>query len=238
MEEINLKMILQIFWSKKIEIVCIMIIFAIIGTIYTMFFVTPVYSSSTSIILASSNNTAKTADISSTTATELTVNSKLVSTYSELVESKNVLRKVISNLNINIDEEILKKNVRVNAIKDTELIEITVTNENAREAARIANEIAVVFMEKVKEIYKIENVQVIDEAEPDEKPSNVNIKKSAAMFTGIGLVVAVIYVLIANMLDTTIKKEEDIEETYGLPVLVSIPICEDNAQKSKKGGKK
>ena len=209
MEEINLKMILQIFWSKKIEIVCIMIIFAIIGTIYTMFFVTPVYSSSTSIILASSNNTAKTADISSTTATELTVNSKLVSTYSELVESKNVLRKVISNLNINIDEEILKK-----------------------------NEIAVVFMEKVKEIYKIENVQVIDEAEPDEKPSNVNIKKSAAMFTGIGLVVAVIYVLIANMLDTTIKKEEDIEETYGLPVLVSIPICEDNAQKSKKGGKK
>ena len=110
-----------------------------------MFFVTPVYSSSTSIILASSNNTAKTADISSTTATELTVNSKLVSTYSELVESKNVLRKVISNLNINIDEEILKKNVRVNAIKDTELIEITVTNENAREAARIANEIAVVF---------------------------------------------------------------------------------------------
>ena len=54
-----------------------------------------------------------------------------------------------------------------------------------------------------------------------------------------GLVIAVIYVLIANMLDTTIKSADDIEKQFKLPVLASIPVYETDAQKKKgKGGKK
>ena len=39
----------------------------------------------------------------------------------------------------------------------------------------------------------------------------------------VGFVVAFAYVLIANMLDTTIKSAEDVEKYIGLPVLASIP---------------
>lgn len=239
MEELDLKELFKIFWNKKIEITLIVAIFIVIGVIYIIQFVHPVYSSSTTLLIASSNGREVSGDISSVTATEITVNSKLVSTYSELVRSSNILRTVIANLNMDIDEEKLKKNVKVSAVKDTEIIEITVTNEDANTSATIANEIAKVFIEKIqKEFYKIENIQVVDKAEPDYTPSNVNNKKDIAIFTGLGIIVSVVYVLILNMLDTTIKTVEDIENVYQIPVLVTIPVCDDNVQKSKKGGRR
>ena len=239
MEELDLKELFNIFWHKKIEILLIVLIFGVIGVIYTMGFVTPMYSASTTLVLASSGKNENLPDtgITTSTATEVTVNSKLVSTYSELVKSKNILRQVISNLNMKIEEDTLRKNITVSSVKDTELIQITVKNEKPSYASQIANEIAKVFTEKVKEIYKIENVQIVDEAEVPNEPSNINHKRDVAIFALIGLVVSIGYVLLLNMLDTTVKTPEDIEEGLKLPVLAVIPIYETDIQK-KKGGRK
>ena len=239
MEELDLKELFNIFWRKKIEILLIVLIFGVIGVIYTMGFVTPMYSASTTLVLASSGKNENLPDtgITTSTATEVTVNSKLVSTYSELVKSKNILRQVISNLNMKIEEDTLRKNITVSSVKDTELIQITVKNEKPSYASQIANEIAKVFTEKVKEIYKIENVQIVDEAEVPDEPSNINHKKDVAIFALIGLVVSIGYVLLLNMLDTTVKTPEDIEEGLKLPVLAVIPVYETDIQK-KKGGRK
>ena len=239
MEELDLKELFNIFWHKKIEILLIVLIFGVIGVIYTMGFVTPMYSASTTLVLASSSKNENLPDtgITTSTATEVTVNSKLVSTYSELVKSKNILRQVISNLNMKIEEDTLRKNITVSSVKDTELIQITVKNEKPSYASQIANEIAKVFTEKVKEIYKIENVQIVDEAEVPNEPSNINHKKDVAIFALIGLVVSIGYVLLLNMLDTTVKTPEDIEEGLKLPVLAVIPVYETDIQR-KKGGRK
>lgn len=234
MEELDLKQLFTIFWSRKIQIILIVLIFIVMGIIYTVGFTIPIYSSSTTLVLASSGN-AEANTNTTITATDITVNSKLVSTYSELVKSKNILRQVISNLGIQVDEEALRNNVAVSSVKDTELIEITVKNENPSYAAKIANEIAKVFTEKVKEIYNIDNVQVVDEAEVSTAPSNINHGKDVVIFAFIGLVIAIIFVLAVNMLDTTIKTAEDIEKGFGIPVLVSIPMIE--SFENERGGK-
>lgn len=238
MEELDLKELFNLFWSKKAAIILIILIFMVIGVIYTIGFTIPMYSSSTTLVLATSGNNDTNTN-TTITATEITVNSKLVSTYSELVKSKNILRQVISNLGIKVDEDNLRKNITVSSVKDTELIEITVKNENPAYSAQIANEIAKVFTEKVKEIYNIDNVQIVDEAEVSDAPSNINHKKDVVIFAFIGIVVAVCYVLVANMLDTTVKTAEDIEKGFKVPVLASIPIYETDIQKVKgKGGKR
>lgn len=234
MEELDLKELISIFWSKKAQIILIVAIFMVIGVIYTIGFVTPVYQSSTTLILAKSDsNEGATKNSDTITTTEVTLNSKLVSTYSELVKSKNVIREVRTNLGIDEEEETMRKGVTVSSVKDTELIEITVTNKEATYAAKIANEIAKVFTEKVKEYYNISNVYVVDEAEVNSNPSNINHTKDVAIFTFIGIVVAVMYVLIANMLDTTIKTQEDVERIFKIPVLAEIPL-----NIPEKGGKK
>ena len=151
MEELDLRELFELFWNKKVPIILLVVIFMVIGVIYTVGFTTPMYSSSTTLVLASSNNQSTTNTIT------VTMNSKLVSTYSELVKSKNILRQVISNLGIKVDEDSLRKHVTVSSVKDTELIEITVKNENPSYSAKIANEIAKVFSEEVNEIYNINN---------------------------------------------------------------------------------
>ena len=207
----------------------------VIRSIYTIGFVTPKYTSSTTLLLATSENST---DKSSTiTTTDVTLNSKLVSTYSALVQSKSVLRQVISNLGIKISEDELKNNITVTQEKDTEIIKISVSNTNANTAEKVANEVAKVFTEKIQEIYKINNVQIVDTAEIETEPSNINHPKDVIIFTFIGIVVSAGYVLIANMLDTTVKTAEEVEKEFKVPVLATIPLYSFDPAKNK-GGKK
>lgn len=238
MEELDLKGIFEIFWNRKAQILLITAIFIVIGIVYTMGFVTPMYTSSTTLVLAKSESSDTTTDTDSITATDITLNSKLVSTYSELIKSKNVLRKVISNLNISINENELRNNISVSSVKDTELIEITVKSTVPAYAAQVANEIAEVFTEKVTEFYNISNVYVLDEAEVTNTPSNINHTKDVILFTLIGFAISIVYALVANMLDTTIKTAEEVERIYKIPVLASIPIYDTEIEKLRKGGKK
>lgn len=239
MEELDLKELFEIFWHKKVQIILLILIFMMIGVIYTIGFVTPMYTSSTTLVLVGTESTNNTENqvTESITTTDITINSKLVSTYSELVKSKSILGEVISNLGINIDEEELRKNIEVTSVEDTELIEISVSDENPTYAAKVANEIANVFREKIAgEIYKINNVYIVDQAEVESEPSNVNHVKDVAIFAFIGVVVAVMYVLIANMLDTTVKTQEDIEKMIKIPVLACIPVYDMEMEKLKKKG--
>ena len=87
MEELDLKELLILFWNKKERIALIVVIFILIGIIYTIGFVTPRYTSKTTLILTtSSNSTQSTGTI---TTTDITLNSKLVPTYRELIKSNN-----------------------------------------------------------------------------------------------------------------------------------------------------
>lgn len=234
MEELDLKELLMLFWNKKVKILLIVAIFTLIGVIYTIGFVTPVYTSSTTLLLGKSDSsTGKTDTI---TTTDITLNSKLVSTYSTLIKSKSVLKPVISNLSIDLSEAELEKSITVSQEKDTEIIRISVTNADATTAAKVANEVEKVFSQRVSEIYKINNVQVVDEAEVSTSPSNINHTKDIIIFAFVGVVVAVMYVLIANMLDTTIKSAEEVEKEFKVPVLASIPLY--NFEPVKKGGKR
>lgn len=235
MEEVDLKEFIMLFWNKKVSIILITIIFMFIGIIYSVGFITPKYTSSTTLLLATSESSnSKTNTI---TTSDITLNSKLVSTYSELVKSKNVTRQVISNLGIDETEDELRNSITVSSVKDTELIKISVTDKNATNAYNIANEIAKVFTQKVSEIYNINNVQILDQAEISTTPSNINHAKDVIMFTFVGLFVAIVFVLVANMLDTTIKSSEEVEKLCNVPVIASIPLYSFEIA-TNKGGKR
>ena len=242
MEELDLKELLQVFWEKKISIILIVAIFIVIGVIYTFGFVEPEYQSVTSLLLATNSSSNSQTPSTSITTSDVTLNSNLVETYSDLVGSHSVLRTVLSNLAIDQSlEESIKKNVAVTAKDGTEVINITVTNDDPVMAQKIANEIAKVFMERIKEWYGIENLHVVDEGEVNNTPSNINHPRDIVIFGAAGFVLALLYVLIANMLDTTIKSAQDIEKIAGYTVLASIPVYDlssDNKKRGKRGVKR
>lgn len=234
MEELDLKELFNVFWAKKMQIVMIIVVFAVIGFVYSYAFIEPIYQSTTSILLAKSNT--EQSDSDTITSTEITLNQKLVSTYSELLKSETLLNQVIDNLQISKTTAELEDNITVSAKDDTEIIEISVTDPEPSMAQRIANEVAQVFITQVaQQYYNMDNVYVVDKAQLPEEPYNINHMKDLLVFAAVGFVISCVYVLIANMLDTTVKSKEDVENRIGLTVLTIIPECDFN---KKKGGRR
>lgn len=224
MEELDLKEIFNIFWNKKLQIIIITIIFIIIGSVYSFVLLQPKYRSFTTLVLAKTEGASNTNTTGSITQSDLTLNQKLISTYRELVGSKTVLRTVLNNLSItDMSEDTLKGSVTVAAMEDADMIKITVRSSNPKDAALIANEISKVFIEQVTKIYNISNIHVVDKAEVDNDPYNINHAKDLILFAIVGIVISSVYVLIINMLDTTVKTAEDVEKSTGLLVLAQIP---------------
>lgn len=226
MEELNLKELFYEFWKKK-YFVLIMLVFGVaIGMLYSSFLVTPMYKSVTSLVL-SKPTTNGDSESGSITQSDITLNQKLVSTYGEIMKSRTVAKQVIDRLDLNVSEEELIESISVQSKKDTELLEISVSFSDPKVAADIANTLAEVFTEKVKEVYQIENVSIIDKAEMDNNPYNVNMPKTAILFAFVFLVIACLVIFIRVYFNNTIKSPEEIEKTLGLPVIAVIPKFKD-----------
>ena len=214
MEEINLEELFYYF-RNKISWIIIAIILAIgIGNTFTILTRTPMYKSSTTIVLVNENK-----DSSTYNTTEQQLNKNLVGTYSEII----ILETVISNLKLDYTSSELASNISVEAVDNTEIIKVSVSDANEKEATSIANEIAKVFMEKIQKIYNLNNVSIIDKAEDAIAPYNVNYLKDNAIYILAGLVLSCGTIFIFFYFDTTIKSSEEIESKLGLNVIGSVP---------------
>lgn len=232
-EEIDLKELFNIFWRKKIIIILITIIFAVVGAYYTYNYKVPRYKSSTTLLLAQNYAVeGKNEQINEITQTDITLNQKLVSTYSKLVKSKTVIKQVLQNLNMSENlESDLEKNIQVKALQDTQVIEITYSNEDAMVAYQIANELSNVFCDKVSEIYNINNVYIVDKAEVAEVPYNINHIKDIILFAFAGIAISCVGIFISSLFDTTVKTAEDVEKSTGLVILAQIPEIKTEGEK-------
>ena len=224
-EEIDLKSIIQSFWERKIGMIIIVLISLILGYIYTMYFVNPVYTATSTAILANNTETSD-GQNGGVTQSEVTLNNSLLSTYRGIATSDSVVNTVISNLGLNISAGELKNQISVTSATNTQIIQISVENADASLAARIANELRQVFTERVAEIYDMENIKPLDDAQVPTAPSNINHVKDLLIFLAGGIVVAIIYVVLANLLDNTVKNSNDIEKAIGINVIAEIPVYE------------
>lgn len=224
-EEIDLKSILKILIDRKIGIIVIILACIIVGFIYTTFFVSPVYEATSTAILTSNSGEEGQASV---TQSEVTLNNSLLSTYRGIATSDSVVSKVISNLGLNISADTLKSQITVTSTTNTQIIKITVKNAEPSLAAKIANEIRQVFTDRVAELYDMQNIKPLDDAKVPTTPSNINHARDLIIFVGIGIVLAIAYVVFANLLDNTIKSSSDIEKATGLNVIAEIPVYEFN----------
>lgn len=215
MEEFDILEFLKYYWNK-IAIVCIFTVLGlIVSIIYTFKIQTPIYEANTTLILVNNSGEITTSDI--------TINKNLVSTYREIIKSKLILKQVIKDLKLDMEYEDLKHNVNVTSVQDTETILISVHDKDSNLARNIANQIAIVFETEIRDIYNIENVSIIDEAETDDEPYNVHVIKQFVLGTGLGFFISSILIAICFYFDDTIKSEEEIEKFIKKPVLGTVP---------------
>lgn len=220
MEEINLKELGNYFLSHIVIILSVITVILIVGCIYSVVIKKPLYHGTTSIVLVNQNNG------NTITNSDIQVNRNLVETYTQIIKSRKILSTVISQLGLTYSESVLAGNVSVSAITDTDIIRVSVSDENNQLAADIANEIARVFMEDIKTRYNLQNVSVLDEAVAESSPYNVNIAKEIVLYILIGVVLGCAIVFVMFYFDTSIKSSTEIEEKFRLAVLGNVPYVE------------
>ena len=217
METIDLKDLFDYYKSKLGVVILFVVLVGILGCLYGLFIQKPMYKSSTSIVLISE---AK--DNSQLTYNDVSVNQNLVSTYSEIVKSKRVLSQVINNLNLNYTYGALSNNIEVSSVTGTQIIKITVTDENSKTAMKVANEIGKVFAKEIPELYNISNVNILDTAEQPSSAYNVNITKQSAISLLAWLVLGLGVVFVMYYFDRSVKNASQIEDKLKLPVLATV----------------
>ncbi len=220
MEEINLKELFDYLKERILVITIIVLAVLVVGCVYSIFLKTPMYKSQTSFVLVSDDGTAGGGSYSQA---EANLNKNLVATYSDLVKSNRVIDKVIKNLSLSYSVNGLKNRVTVTNTTNTEIIKINVEDSDRALAAAIANEIIKVFGEEIKEIYRLQNVSIVDKAVEAESAYNVNLIKDIVIYLLVGLVIACGSIFVVFYFDTSIKSADEIEKKLGLPVFGIVP---------------
>ena len=220
MEEINIK---DFFSYLKHYILAFVIVIALaVGgvAVYDSMIKEPIYQSNTTVVIAKSDVTLE--GSSAATLNDINASQKLATTYSEIAKSELVLNQVIENLGLHATVKELNKSLTVKPLDDTSILSITVKDPNARLSATIANEVAKVFAEEVKTIYKVENVTQLSVAVAPEVPANNTLTRDLILAVVIAVVGVAGFAFIRFYLDDTVKHSDDVEKMIGLPITAQI----------------
>ncbi|AQQ65937.1 MULTISPECIES: YveK family protein [Bacillus] len=215
-ETINLKELFHILKKRLAMILVIAFGAAIVSAIFSFFIMTPIYQSSTQILVNQKKQEGTAIQFN-----EVQTNIQLTNTYKVIIKSPVILDQVKEKLGLNITTQELNKQIEVTNEKDSQVVLVTTKDKNPKMARDIANTTAEVFKNEVAKIMSIDNVTVLSKAEIVEKqaPIKPNPMLNIIIAFVVGLIASVGMAFLLEYLDNTVKKEEDVEKVLGLPVL-------------------
>ena len=226
-DEMTLEDIFKALKKRWLLIVSVTLMFLIGGSVFVLFFgPVPQYQSSTTVLVD-----YRASETEVLTQNDINLSQKLVQTYTEIIKSLTILNPVIEEMDLSLTPNELLKKISVSQVNETEIIKISVTDEDPILARDIANTLAQTFSEEISHIMKVDSTSVLDEAVLPTTPLAQNKVTKIAIAGILGMMVSVGLVILFEYLDRSIKTADETEHLLGVPVLGVIP-------KSKVEGKK
>ena len=226
-ETISLRELYETLKKRIVMIVLIATAAVLASGIYTYFFITPKYQASTQILISQQATGA------SLLASQFGDDSKYIETYNVILKSPYILDQVREELGITRS---LSSQLSVSQEGRSQVVRITVQDNNPAMAVEIANVTAAIFQEEVYNLMRVDNVHVLSPAVLGENPTPIspNPQLNMAIAFVVGLMAAVGLAFLLEYIDNTIRTEQDIERLLELPVLGTIPVMEESEEKKKK----
>lgn len=212
---------------KRIWLILIIAVVSACGAAtYTHFRIEPTYTSTSSMVVLTKETTL-------TSLADLQLGSQLTKDYTVLITSRPVLETVIDNLGIEMSYKTLKQQIAIQNPEDTRILYISVTTNDARQAKAIVDELASVSALFIGDTLEITPPKIIEEGEVAAVKTGPNLTKNTILgFLG-GMVLICAVIIILELLNDSIRSEEDVEKYLGLPVLAVVPNKEEQKQKKK-----
>lgn len=226
---IDLAELFSVLWSKIYLIILVGLIAALAAFAGTKIFITPEYTSSTSMYMLTRSQSGGTI-----TSSDLQTGTQLTQDYMEMVKSRSVLEQVISVLNLDMSTQELSSSVTTENKTNTRILTISVSNEDPELVQEIANTLRETVSVKIREIMEIDAVNTIEEANLPSAPSSPNVMRNTMLGGILGVLITAGILVIIFLFDDTIKTPDDVEHYLGLNVLTSIPVTEGEEKEEDK----
>ncbi|MBL3645935.1 capsular biosynthesis protein [Bacillus sp. RHFB] len=217
-ETISIKDIFKTLKKRWKLIILLTLIAALISGTISYFLLTPVYQSSTQILVNQKRSENQ------LDSTQIRSNIDMINTYSVIIKSPAILEKVIDELELDQTVDQLSQKIMINSQENSQVFSLTVQDSNPSQAVEIANTVSEIFQKEIKDIMNVDNVSVLAKAEIKENPSPVkpNPILNIAIAVVVGLMAGIGLAFLLEYMDNTIKDEDDIERLLELPILGSI----------------
>ncbi len=220
--EIDFVALAKKLWSRLWLIVMAVIVGAVAGFTCGKLS-TPTYRSRASIMV---NNTSSTDASGGISTGQIAVAMHLAQTYIILAESDTVLADVIHTGGFSYTVSQLRSKVSAEAIEETEIFEIYVTDTDPLQSQAIANVLVDVLPQRVQEIAKGSSLEVVDRAQLGSRVSP-GATRFALVGALLGALLSMAMIVLLELFNNTISDEEYLIQTYKLPVLASVPSFDE-----------
>ncbi len=235
--EIDLLTILGNIWKKKYIIILVTFVCALAMFLRAEFLLEPTYTASATMYANNSKETQE-SDKDKISTSDMSASVKLINACGVIIKSDPVMERVKEELNVGW----VPGSINVYSVNETMVFKIDVTYTDPEQAAAVANAIAKVAPDQIASIVDGCSIKIISNAKVPTAKSWPSKRTETLKGAVIGFAVSLFVVCIITLLDTRVKKEDDLER-WDYPILGVIPSF-TAAQKggayaaSSKGGNK
>lgn len=231
--EIDLVSLAKAIWKRLWIVIVVALICGSAFYFATRTFIMPTYQTQFSAYV---NNRNSTENATTITSSDLLASQSLASTYAEIISSRTVLEAAAQQAGLNYLYEDLANVVSTQASGETEIITTYVVMEDPQEAVILAEAIAAVAPRYVSQIVEGTSMQIIDNPVLPVNPVGPNAPKNALIGFMLGAIFSSALIVIKELIDDTVKEEDELESRFGIPIIGTIPdILSAAADKSGYG---
>lgn len=190
--------------------------FTVLVTLITFFLIDPVYEVHTKVFIG------KDAEVNYDN-NDVQMYQKLLLTYAQILKTEDLIGTALDNVDSDMTMEEVMKNITVEPITDTQILQIRLKGKNKDDLAVVLDSITEEFIKESREIVPNGNVKIIRHVKKAGNPISPNKKMNIALGFLIGLVSGMAIVFLIEYMNNTYKNKEEVERNLKQPVLGVIP---------------
>ncbi|MGX7245847.1 YveK family protein [Enterococcus quebecensis] len=219
-ETISLQELIGVL-KKRVGLIIVSMFLGLgIAGVLTYFVITPRYSSQAQLIVRLPQN-------ETTNVNDINGNLQMINTYKDLIKSDTVMSEVQKKMKAEHENDLsveeLGASVSVNQSQNSQMFSIVSKVTDPILAQNIANQTALVFQEKAKDMLNVDKITIISAATANVKPVSPNDKLNLLIGVALGIIFGIAAAFILELFDKTIKDDRFVEDELGFTILGVVP---------------
>ncbi|MHC5229771.1 YveK family protein [Enterococcus sp. LJL99] len=219
-ETISLQELFKIL-KKRIGLIIVSMFLGVgVAGIVTFFIITPKFSSQAQLIVRLPQS--ETSNVN-----DINANLQMINTYKDLITSDTVMNEVKKRMKEEYNNDLsvgdIRGSLEVVQSPNSQMFSIVSKGTQPELVQNIANQAALVFQEKAKNILSVDEISIISAAVASYKQVSPNNKLNLLIGVALGLVVGVGLAFVLELFDKTIKDDRFVSEELGFTVLGIVP---------------